>query len=433
VSQKVAIIGGGFTGLSAAYYLSQIGVEVTIFERDARLGGLAGSFEIAPGKWLEKFYHHWFTSDVDALELVSELGLDAQLHSRATSTGLFFANSIFRLSSPWDLLKFTPISFFSRIRVGVMALRARMISDYLPLESISAEEWILKMAGREAFEVVWKPLLHGKFGDEAPNVSAVWFWNKLKLRGSSRGKSAEERLYYLSGGFEMLLTRLKEKLTECGCQVRTSAPVKALLKTDTGIRVDDELFDSVLVTTPIPSFNEMAPELPDSYRERLSQIRYLGNVCLVLGLSRSLSSTYWLNVTDPEFPFVGVIEHTNFEPVSSYNGMHVVYLSKYLPTSDQLYSMSKEEMIEFALPHLKKMFPEFQREWIIASYLWKESYSQPVITKDYSKLIPKVQTPIPGLFLSTMAQVYPEDRGTSYAIRGGKQAAREVARYLMQG
>lgn len=430
MSFKVAIVGGGFTGLSAAYYLGQVGVKVTLFESESRPGGLAGSFEVAPGKWLEKFYHHWFTSDTDALELVEELGLAPQLNSRATSTGLYFANSIFRLSSPWDLLNFTPISLPSRIRVGLMALRARMISDYRALESQSAEEWIIRNAGREAYEVIWKPLLKGKFGEEAGNVSAVWFWNKLKLRGSSRGKSAEERLYYLSGGFELLLETLTKKLGEFGCQIRCSAPVSRIESGDKGLTVDGEQFDAVLATTPIPTFLDLVSGLPEDYRLKLSQIRYLGNICLILGLSQSLSKTYWLNVTDPEFPFVGVIEHTNFEPKSSYNGLHIVYLSKYLSTTDPLYAMTREELIGYALPHLQRMFPEFRREWILSSYLWKERYSQPVITKNYSSLIPEVETPLPGVFLSTMAQVYPEDRGTSYAIRGGKQGAKRVAGYL---
>ena len=53
------------------------------------------------------------------------------------------------------------------------------------------------------------------------------------------------------------------------------------------------------------------------YVERLRRIRFLANVCIVLELDRSLSDTYWLNVNDPGFPFVGVIEHTNFEPSSN--------------------------------------------------------------------------------------------------------------------
>jgi len=429
---KLAVIGGGFTGLSAAFELTRAGHSVVVFERETKLGGLAGTFEIAPGKFLEKFYHHWFTSDVDALGLVEELGL--KLNSLPTNTGLYFANSIFRLSSPWDLLRFTPISLISRIRVGLMALKARRIRDYSALENQSAEDWIIKNAGKEAYDAIWGPLLKGKFGSEAKNISAVWFWNKLKLRGSSRGERGEERLYYLEGGFESLLSALEKHLVAVGCEIRSGIEVTTVSSDNgqpqVGSSRGKEQFDAVLVTTPIPTFLGIAPTLPADYIEQLKKIRYLGNICLVLSLSKSLSSTYWLNVTDPDFPFVGVIEHTNFESKSNYAGNHIVYLSKYLPTTDPLYSFGQDELLEFAIPHLKRMFPDFSEDWILSSYLWREEYSQPVIVKNYSRLIPPLETPLPGIFLSTMAQVYPEDRGTSYAIRNGRAAAKAMIKKL---
>ncbi len=427
----VTIVGGGFTGLAAALELAKAGARVTLLEKDSALGGLAGTFEIAPGCPLEKFYHHWFVSDRDALDLVNDLGISPELEARETNTGLYFSNSIFRLASPWDLLRFTPISLLSRIRTGLMVLKARRIGDYRELEGISAEEWIIASCGREAYEVIWRPLLEGKFGAEAKNISAVWFWNKLKLRGSSRGDSGEERLYHLRGGFQRLIAALEQRLAELNVSVRLNTPVRQVASLPSGkfsvaIATGTLTSDAVLVTTPIPNFLEIVPQLPADYRRQLSSIRYLGNVCLILGLKRSLSSTYWLNIADPSFPFVGVIEHTNFDPPENYGGMHVVYLSKYLPVSDPLYSLDAEGLFQYALPFLRRMFPELSEEWVVAKHLWREPYSQPIITKHYSNVIPEVTTPEKGLFLSTMAQVYPEDRGTSYAIRGGREAARTI-------
>ena len=69
----VAVIGSGFCGLAAAWELGRRGVRATVLERDAEIGGLAGSF-IAGGARLKKFYHHWFTSDVHVMKLIAELG-----------------------------------------------------------------------------------------------------------------------------------------------------------------------------------------------------------------------------------------------------------------------------------------------------------------------------------------------------------------------
>jgi len=160
---------------------------------------------------------------------------------------------------------------------------------------------------------------------------------------------------------------------------------------------------------------------------RLRRIKYLANVCIVLELDRSLSETYWLNINDPSFPFVGVIEHTNFEPPRTYGGRHIVYLSKYLPESARLFRMPDSEVLEFTLPHLQRMFPKFEHEWILAYHVWRARYSQPVVERRYGELIPSCETPLRNLYLVTMAQIYPEDRGTNYAIREGRKVANQVA------
>jgi protoporphyrinogen oxidase len=159
----------------------------------------------------------------------------------------------------------------------------------------------------------------------------------------------------------------------------------------------------------------------------LRRIEYLANICIVLELDRSLSDTYWLNVNDPGFPFVGVIEHTNFEPPESYAGRRLVYLSKYLPDSAELYRMADDEVVRFSVGHLRRMFPALDDGWILAAHVWRARYAQPIVVRQYSTLIPRVETPLPGLYLSSMAQVYPEDRGTNYAIREGRAAGRRMA------
>jgi protoporphyrinogen oxidase len=141
---------------------------------------------------------------------------------------------------------------------------------------------------------------------------------------------------------------------------------------------------------------------------------------------------YWLNVNDPSFPFVGVIEHTNFEPASTYGGKHIVYLSKYLPPSAELYRMSNQDAVEVAVSALKRMFPEFQREAIENAHVWRADYAQPLVARYYSRLIPDFVAPVKNLFVSSMAQVYPEDRGTNYAVRNGYEAARVIAESLRQ-
>lgn len=436
--KQVAIIGGGFGALSAALDLSRAGCQVTIYEMDSDIGGLAGTFELMPGIRAEKFYHHWFTSDVDILDLIDELGLAHLKRYVSSNTGLYYANSVFRLASPLDLLKFTGLPLIDRIRTGFMALIARRINDWRKLEHISAEDWLVKIGGKRAYNAIWKPLMQGKFGAEAPNVSAVWMWNKLKLRGSSRNKKGSESLVYFGGGFGALTDGIRKALEERGVTIKLNTGVRSVIVENgvaVGVETDAgrEMADVVLSTTALPQFLEMTPALPADYRARCEEIRFLGNSCLVLRLNRSLSSTYWLNVADPSFPFVGIIEHTNLDPKENYNGDHIVYLSKYLPTSEALFSFTPDEMYEYCIPYIQKIFPQFDRSWVLSHHVWKAHYSQPVITKGYSKLIPDFKTPLESLWICNMAQIYPEDRGTNYAVRYGRRVAQQILNEISNG
>jgi protoporphyrinogen oxidase len=370
------------------------------------------------------------------MKLIDELGLSDRVEINSTNTGIYYANNFFKLASPWDLLNFTPLGFFDRIRLGLLALRARGIKDWTPLENKTADEWLRELGGENVYRVVWQPLLKGKFGPYAGQISAVWFWNKLKLRGGSRGKGGEERLAYFRGGFVALADALTSRIKELGGRLELNAPVQSIEPLNGTWRAVTEkgvvTSDRIIATAALPLVAEMVRNWATAdYVKSLERIQYIGNICLILELDRPLSKTYWLNVNDPSFPFVGVIEHTNFAKPETYGGRHIVYLSKYLPHTDRLYTASSDQFLEYALPFLKIMFPEMDRSWIRNHHLWRARWSQPVVEKRYSKLIPAKDGPKDGFHICSMAQIYPEDRGTNYAIREGRNAALAIAKRIL--
>lgn len=425
----VAIVGGGMTGLSAAEALSDRGVSCAIYEKDAAVGGLAGSFQVN-GVYLEKFYHHLFTSDAAMAALIERLGLGDKLEWLPTSNS-YYVNKIYRLSTPLDLLKFSHISLLDRIRLGLLYIQTMFVKEWLPLEGITARDWLVRMAGERVYHAVWEPLLRTKFGQYANEVAAVWIWNKLKLRGSSRGKQQEERLGYVVGGFGQAVDAYEALLRGRGVEVNLNAPVSEVRVENgrvVGVVANDAFHpaDAVLVTTAPELLARMTPALPTDYASRLAQIKYLANVCLVLELDRSLSNTYWLNIGDPTIPFTGVIEHTNMQRRETYGGAHLAYISRYLDAADPAYAMSAEELLQSYLPHLAKMFRGFERSWVKRVWAWRERYTQPVIGLHYSQVKPPFKTPIEGLWLCSMAQVYPEDRGMNYAVAYGRKVVEEM-------
>jgi protoporphyrinogen oxidase len=431
--RHVVVIGAGFTGLAAAYELARRGIKVTVLEKDDQIGGLAGSFKIN-GCHIEKFYHHFFNNDEHVIKLAKELGCENELLRCVTKTGIYFDRRFFKLSTPMDVLQFKPLSLLNRIRLGLLILRAQRVKDWKPLDTITAEQWLLKLCGAEAYKIVWEPLLRGKFGPYASQVSAAWFWNKLILRGGSRSKTGAEMLVYYHGGFGAFAETIAAQIRAAGSKIQTGTRADGLAVEDGCIKAVKTSngtidADAVIATPALPIIAELVePHVSNEYVEKLRSIKYLANMCLVLELSHNLSDIYWLNVNDAGFPFVGVIEHTNFQSAESCGGKHIVYLSKYLLQTDEPYKMSKEQVFELALPHIKRMFPRFDGSWVLRYHVWKAPYAQPFVGRNYSSLIPANQTPIKGFYTATMAQVYPQDRGINYAVRDGRSIGQSVAK-----
>jgi protoporphyrinogen oxidase len=422
------VVGAGFTGLAAAQKLARDGFKPTLIEAADEPGGLAGAFRVGNAR-VERFYHHWFTSDRHLMNLVAQLGLTDHLIARPVGTGLYYANSLFRLSSPIDVLKFRALSLPGRIRLGMLPLMARGTSRRQDLDDVTASTWLRRICGDEVYRVVWEPLLRGKFGVHVETVSAAWFWSKLRLRGMSRSRVGHEQLVYFNGGFAALADAIVRDIEREGGRVIMAKPVTALTARDgrvTGATAGDTHYpaDAVMLTTPLPAAAGLLSGLvPDDYLSGLSKIRYLANRCIILELDQSLSSLYWINVNDPLFPFVGVIEHTNFASAADYGGRHIVYLSRYCAQTDPFLSLSLNDATEFTTVHLKRMFPAFDAGMIRAAHSWQTPWAQPVVETGYAKLVPRHETPLAGVYLATMAQIYPEDRGTNYAIRDGRKVA----------
>lgn len=422
---NIGIVGGGIAGLTAAYHLGRAGHRVTVFEKRPEPGGQAGTFPV-DGARLEVFYHHLFTNDTDVISMIDELGLSRNMVWLESKVGFFHGGRIYDFVTAIDLLKFTPISIIDRIRLGLVGLNLRRFKDWRKLEGITAENWIKSHAGRRNYEVVWGPLLRGKFGESAAEVGMVWFWGKIHLRFASRGQGGKEKLGYMLGSFGQITDALVQRIEAAGGEIHTSSPVKRVLVEQgrvAGLEVEGKggvPFDAVIATVPSPAFLGMAPGLPEDYAAKLRLARYQAAVCLALVMNRSLSRIYWLNISDPSIPFVAAIEHTNYIDRSNYGGKHILYLSNYLSPSHRLYDATREQLLAEYLPHLKKINPAFEPGWVEQSHLFRDDAGQPIITTNYSESIPEHRTPLRGLYLANTTQIYPQDRGINYSVRLGK-------------
>jgi protoporphyrinogen oxidase len=443
---RMAVLGAGVTGLVAAHRLTQAGHTVDVYERWPGLGGQAATLDVGGGHLLERYYHHLFTSDVHITRLYDELGMPDELEWRESSVGFFVDGRSWPFVSPLDLLRFRPLPFVSRLRMGlsVLALQRRR-QDVSAFESMTASAWIRRRMGAAAWEKIWGPLLRGKFGSRAEDISMAWLWKKLVLRREIKGQDVGgERLGYPRHSWELLFSRLVSAIEAGGGRVLIDRPVVRVsesLEVTFGAPgsfrrghdvsafeiAGSERYDRVLSTLPNDVMLGVAGHLlSGDYRRRLETIEYHTAVCLLLELDRRFSPYYWTNIADPEVEFVGLVEHTNFVEPARYGGRRFVYLANYVEPGHELLALDADALLARYEPSLRRINPGFDRSWVRERWLFREPAAQPIVTVGYEKLIPPLQTGVPDLVLANTTQIYPEDRGTNYAVRLGDQAAAEL-------
>ncbi len=426
---RVAVIGGGVAGLTAAYRLLQLGHQVDVLEASPYLGGLVRTFEIG-GERIECFYHHIFTTDAEVVRLVDEVGLGDRLSWRPSSVAIYYGGRMFPFMTPIDLVRFSPLPLWERLRLGIMGLYLRRQEEMGPFLSVTAREWVSRFAGCRSWEVVWGPLFRGKFGEMGDEVVMAWLWNKIKLRFSSRkGTPWREVLGYLRGSFGLLIDALVARIEALGGHLYVGVPVEQVVIEEgraKALLAGQKLwgpYDAIVATVANEIFLRLVSCLPEDFKRLCLGVPYQDALCMVLALRHSLVPYYWLTINDRSFPFLAVIEHTRLVPPSFYGGVHIVYISNYLDPSSPLLSMDEEELWGLYLPFVRRLNPWWDDGWVVGRWVFKGKNAQPVFTVANAGRIPPHRTPIPGLYLANMSQIFPQDRGQNYSIMMGERVA----------
>lgn len=415
---KVAVVGAGFTGLSAALVLSRKKHQVVIFEKEKILGGLASGYKQKGWKFsIERHYHHWFTNDNYALNLIKSLGMEKDLLIPSPVTSIYYQNKFYPFNSPLDVLTFPPLNLLERIRCGAVLFYLKILpSDFaINLEKYTAYNWLSKYFGQKVFRILWQPLLDGKFGPPASGfadkVNMAWFWARIKKR--------TPRLVYLKGGYQILMEKMAGKIKIRGGEVKLGTPfdIKYLKN-----------FDKIIFTGPSFIFTQIFQNLPEVYKKKLTSIPHLHALNMLLVTDEKiLSKDYWLNINDRNLPFLAVVAHTNFIDHKYYGGKHLTWIGNYLPPNHPYLKMSKKELFKLFIPHLKKINPDFNYQLSTSHYeLFMGPFAQPVFGINYSKIKPDYITPLKNVYLANMDMVYPWDRGTNYAIELGYNVAEYI-------
>jgi protoporphyrinogen oxidase len=425
---KIGVIGAGFGGMAAAFDLVNAGHQVTIYEAAGFPGGLASGFKEPHWDWsVEKFYHHWFQTDAYILGWIRELGLENKVRFPRPQTVMYHDGKFYPFDSIPAALMFPGLGWgLNKIRFGLVGLYLRLTNNWRALEKVTADAWMRRWAGEFVYQTMWEPLLVGKFGPYYKEVNMAWLWARIKARTT--------RLGTFEGGFQAFADAVAADLESRGVQFRYTTPVERL-EAESGEKIrirasgKAEIVDQCLVTLSPGQLAKMAPSLPENYLKGLLELKSMGAVVMVFSLKHPLSEEgyYWYNLPKSAgFPFLALVEHTNFVPAEHFGGENILYCGDYLNTDHEHFQLSPSELQEKFMSVLPRFNSQFKPDWVNKTWLFRTPYAQPVPLLDHSQNIPSTQTPIPGLFFASMSQVYPWDRGTNFAVEIGRRVARQM-------
>lgn len=406
--KSIAVLGGGISGLTCALRLAKAGNRVTLLEASNDLGGLGTFFE-HDGRTFEKFYHCMLPSDGPLLRLLEELGIRDDVYWKPTTFAYAHEGRFFPLNTAIDLLKFAPLRFMDRIRVGITGLYGRLVSDK-GLDDVTTVRWLTRLSGARAFAKFWQPMLEAKFGDRYHDVPALWFWTRFNRE---KGESKGECKGYIKGGYKHITDTFTRVLHDLGAAVRLNTPVQAVDLDDDGHAIvtttgGRETFDQIVMTLPTPQVEKLiGPAMRTQMPLLDSTTDYQGVINCVLFLKKPLTPHYWVATPGNDHPFDGVVETSTLTATADRGQRHVVYLTKYLHRSHERFSASDECIRAYWIPSLQKLFPDLQDEDIEVAQVFRAPFVEPIYKLGQMKLRPPEALVDGKVYLANTAQVYP--------------------------
>lgn len=409
-SERWAIVGGGLLGMTLALRLAQQGQSVTLYESASQLGGLASAWHLGDVHW-DRHYHVTLLSDTHLRSLLTELELESEMRWVETKTGFFTDGKLHSMSNTLEFFRFPALGWIDKLRLGFTILYGSKVRNWRKLETIPVTTWLEKLSGQRTFEKIWLPLLRSKLGNNYYKASAAFIWAIIARMYAARRTGLKKEMFgYLPGGYARMLDRFAEVLVEHGVTIKTGHRVNQVLRKEGRVQLEFEdgsrdQADQVVLTTPSALAAQLCPGLSETEIQQHRSIEYQGIVCASLLLKNPLASYYVTNITDSWVPFTGVIEMSTLVDRAEFGGRSLVYLPKYVPPDDPIFRLSDRDIEEEFIQALVLMYPNFDRNDIVASRVSRVKQVFAISTLNYSRNLPPMQTSIPGVYIINGAHI----------------------------
>jgi protoporphyrinogen oxidase len=420
---RVIVLGGGIAGLAAGHRLVEAGHEVRLLEAAPRLGGLGSTFTYR-GRDHERFYHTLSAADTTLLQLVEDAGLGRQDEWITTSMGMIVEDRHYDFTTPLDLLRFDPLTFAQRLRLGVGGKSLRLLGRKRDLDGMSAEQWMRPIFGSAVWEKVWRPMFSMKFG--GASVPALYLYERL-----ARESNVAERAYPRIG-YQGYADGIAASIRRQGGEVRVSTPVRTVEQRGgrAVVTTDDEELDAdlALSTLPMPQLESLAKgTLAEALH--LPAIEYMGVVNVLFFTRCALTGHYWAPVIDSTAEFSGTIEISTLTGTEQFHGYHAAYVMRYVDRTSALFQESDDAIAERWTEQFIRLY-DLTPDDVAEVFVFRTPFVEPVWPIGYGRLKPPPRIGDTPLFMATTAQAYPRVTSWDAATETAERTVRAMEAVL---
>lgn len=438
MSKHIGIIGGGLLGMTLALKLREQGFQITIFEANEMLGGLAKPTQIGNYIW-DQFYHVILMSDEELLDLILTLEIKDRLKWKRAKTGFLNNGSLYSMSNIIEFLNFPPLKLLDKIRLGFTIFYASRIKSPEKLEMILVKDWLKRFSGQRTFNKIWLPLLKSKLGEYYKQTNAKFIWASIdRLYKARRTGLKTEMFGYVEGGYATILDKFHKVLKDLQVRILCQRSITQIIDNNGKVKADTSTgetfeFDYVILTLPCDRIAQICPQLSEGEKNRFEKVIYEGVVCAAFIIKKGLAGYYVTNLIDGWVPFTAVIEMTAIVDRQYFEGNTLVYLPRYVSMGDPFWEKEDEEIKKEFARALERIYPHFKMGEVIASKIMREKSVFPIMTLNYSKeLLPPLRTSLKHVFVVNSAQIINGTMNVNEIVKLANRKTKEIEKLVKE-
>ncbi len=368
-NKKVAIIGAGPAGITAAYELAKKGIEVEVFEAGAEVGGLSKTIDLWDQR-VDLGPHRFFSNDTKVNNVWLEVvGKDYKMVDRLTR--IYYKKKFYYYPlKPFDALK--------KLGIGTafMCVMSYMKERIFPTKKDgSFETWVIGRFGWRLYSIFFKTYSEKLWGISCKELdedfaaqrikklslfSAVW--NAMFPGKKNKHKTLVDQFAYPLDGTGMVYERMKEKIEEKGGKVHLKTAVKKVnckgAKVDSLELVNGETktYDHIISSMPITHLINNMDEVPEEVIDANSQLKFRNTILVYLKIEgEEVFPDNWLYVHANDLEMGRITNFCNWVPEINNGQKSTIVVAEYWAyDTDELWNKTDAELIELGKKELRQ-------------------------------------------------------------------------------